>query len=198
MPTVNFEDFYQVPNLDFDISKLREDLKKILDNKKFNSLGVSHFGAIPINQIPNDENSTKGHNIRGKYWTIADDTGKEVSRDIDIDESKYTQLIPEFEKTYFKEVYETLSKKFKLGRVRLLLKEPRSTLSWHKDPECRLHVPIVTNKGCSMVIENVAKHLPADGKVWITNNTKYHNFFNGGEQARVHLVACVLESPFKK
>ena len=46
--------------------------------------------------------------------------------------------------------------------------------------------------------ENVAKHLPADGNVWITNNTKYHNFFNGGEQARIHLVACVLESPFKK
>tara|TARA_B100001250_G_C19804352_1_gene792556 strand:- start:867 stop:1463 length:597 start_codon:yes stop_codon:yes gene_type:complete len=197
MATTNFEDFYEVPNLNFDISKLRDDLNKILQNKKFNSPGVTHFGAIPINQIPNDENSIMGNNIRGKYWTIADDTGKEVSRDIDIDESKYTQLIPEFEKTYFKEVYDTLSKKFKLGRVRLLLKEPRSTLSWHKDPECRLHVPIVTNKGCSMVIENVAKHLPADGKVWITNNTKYHNFFNGGEQARVHLVACVLESPFK-
>jgi len=198
MSTVSFEDFYQVPELNFDISKLRNDLDKILAQKKFNSPGVTHFGAISINQIPNDENSIKGNNIRGKYWTIADDTGKEVSRDIDIDESKYTQLVPEFEKTYFKEVYETLSKKFKLGRVRLLLKEPRSTLSWHKDPECRLHVPIITNKGCSMVIENVAKHLPADGKVWITNNTKYHNFFNGGEQARIHLVACVLESPFKK
>ena len=198
MATVSFEDFYQVPNLNFDISKLRKDLKKILENKKFNSPGVTHFGAIPINQIPNDENSIKGNNIRGKYWTIADDTGKEVSRDVDIDEEKYTQLVPEFEKTYFKEVYDTLSKKFKLGRVRLLLKEPRSTLSWHKDPECRLHVPIITNKGCSMVIENVAKHLPADGKVWITNNTKYHNFFNGGEQARIHLVACVLDSPFKR
>ena len=197
MATTNFEDFYEVPNLNFDILRLQSDLNKILENKKFNSPGVTHFGAIPINQIPNDENSTKGNNIRGKYWTIADDTGKEVSRDIDIDESKYTQLVPEFEKTYFKEVYETLSKKFKLGRVRLLLKEPRSTLSWHKDPECRLHVPIITNKGCSMVIENVAKHLPADGKVWITNNTKYHNFFNGGEQARIHLVACILESPFK-
>ena len=198
MTTTNFEDFYEVPNLNFDISKLRTDLEKILKNKKFNSPGVSHFGAISINQIPNDNNSIKGHNVRGKYWTIADETGKEVSRDKEIDESKYTQLIPEFEKTYFKEVYEILSKKFKLGRVRLLLKEPRSTLSWHKDPECRLHVPIITNKGCSMVIENVAKHLPADGKVWITNNTKYHNFFNGGEQARIHLVACVLESPFKK
>ena len=197
MAQVSFEDFYKVPELKFDISKLRSDLDSILENKKFNSPGVTHFGAISLNQIPDDESSIKGNNIRGKYWTIADETGKEVSRDIDIDESKYTQLVPEFNNTYFSEVYEVLSKKFKLGRVRLLLKEPRSTLSWHKDPECRLHIPIVTNAGCSMVIENVAKHLPADGSVWITNNTKYHNFFNGGEQARVHLVACVLDNPFK-
>ena len=198
MPTVSFEDFYQVPDLNFDITRLKNDLDKILKNKKFKSPGVTHFGAISINQIPNDINSINGNNIRGKYWTIADETGKEVARDVDIDETKYTQLVPEFEKTYFKDVFETLRKRFKLGRVRLLLKEPRSTLSWHKDPECRLHIPIITNKGCSMVIENVAKHLPADGNVWITNNTKYHNFFNGGEQARIHLVACVLESPFKK
>ena len=196
MAITSFEDFYEVPNLNFDILRLREDLDRILKIKEFNTPGVSHFGAISINQIPNDERSIKGNNIRGKYWTIPDDSGKEVSRDFDIEESKYTQVVPEFENTYFKDVYDTLNKRFKFGRVRLLLKEPRSTLSWHKDPECRLHIPIITNKGCSMVIENVAKHLPADGKVWITNNTKYHNFFNGGEQARVHLVACVLESPF--
>ena len=196
MTQVSFEDFYQVPDLRFDISKLRSDLEVILKSKNFNSLGINHFGAIPLNQVPNDKNSTKGHNVRGKYWTIADESGREVSRDIEIDESRYTQLIPEFNNTYFKEVYETLTKKFKLGRIRLLLKEPRSTLSWHKDPEPRLHIPIITNLGCSMVIENVAKHLPADGHVTITNNTKYHNFFNGGEQARIHLVACVLENPF--
>ena len=69
--------------------------------KKFNSPGVTHFGAIPINQIPNDVNSIKGSNVRGRYWTIADETGKEVSRDVEIDESKYTQLVPEFEQTYF-------------------------------------------------------------------------------------------------
>ena len=100
MALVSFEDFYQVPDLNFNILKLRDDLKKILENKKFNSPGVTHFGAIPINKIPNDENSISGNNIRGKYWTIADDTGKEVSRDVDIDESKYTQLVPEFENTY--------------------------------------------------------------------------------------------------
>ncbi len=196
MAEVGFEDFYQVPNLKFDISRLKKDLEKVLERKKFETPGITHFGAIPLNRIPNDQTSIEGNNVRGKYWTIADESGKEVSRDIDIDESKYTELVPEFEDTYFKEVYETLKSKFKLGRVRLLLKEPRSTLSWHKDPEPRLHIPIVTNKGCMMVIENVAKHMPADGSVTITNNTKFHNFFNGGEQARVHLVACVLEDPF--
>ena len=198
MAQLNYSDFYKVPELKFDIIKLREDLDKILKKKGFSSpKGVSNFGAISLNEIPNDKDSTKGNNIRGVYWTIADESGKEVTRDVPIDESKYTQLVPEFENTYFNEVYKTLSKKFKLGRVRLLLKEPRSTLSWHKDPEPRLHIPIITNLGCSMVIENVAKHLPADGHVTITNNTKYHNFFNGGEQSRIHLVACVLENPFQ-
>jgi hypothetical protein len=198
MAQLNYSDFYKVPNLQFDIQKLRKDLEVILEKKGFFSpKGVSNFGAIPLNQIPNDKNSIEGNNVRGVYWTIADESGKEVSRDVPIDESKYTEIVPEFKNTYFNEVYNELKKNFKLGRVRLLLKEPRSTLSWHKDPEPRLHIPIITNLGCSMVIENVAKHLPADGHVTITNNTKYHNFFNGGEQSRIHLVACVLENPFQ-
>ena len=90
MAELSFEDFYKVPELKFDISRLRNDLESILEKKKFNSPGVTHFGAIPLNQIPNNEESIKGNNIRGKYWTIADETGKEVSRDIEINEEEYT------------------------------------------------------------------------------------------------------------
>ena len=193
-----YSDFYKVPNITFDIKKLRAELDRALKKKKFNTLGITNFAAIPINRIPGDVDSTKGHNVRGEYWTFPDESGKEVKRDKSIDESKYTEIVPEFKNTYFEEVYHLLSKKYKLGRVRILLKEPRSTLSWHRDPEPRLHIPIITNPGCKMVIEDVAKHMPADGSVTITNNTKYHNFFNGGEQDRIHLVACVLENPFKK
>ena len=191
-------DFYKVPNVKIDILRLRAELEDVLKKKKFNTLGISHFGAISINRIPGDEESVKGHNTRGAYWTYPDEKGKEVKRDQTIDESKYTEIVPEFKNTYFEEIYNLLKSKFKLGRVRILLKEPRSTLSWHRDPEPRLHIPIITNPGCKMVIEDVAKHMPADGSVTITNNTKYHNFFNGGEQDRIHLVACVLENPFKK
>ena len=197
MDKIEFKDFYKVPNIKFDIIKLKSDLKKILTKKKFNTLDINHFGAIPLNEIPGDKKSTEGHNIRGTYWTLPDETGKEEIRDMPIDETKYTQLVSDFNDTYFEEVYNILKKNFKIGRVRILLKKPRSTLSWHRDPEPRLHIPIITNPGCRMVIENIAKHLPADGSLTITNNLKYHNFFNGGEQNRIHLVACVLESPFK-
>ena len=65
MAHLSFEDFYQVPELKFDISRLKTDLNKVLKLKKFETSGVSHFGAIPLNQIPNDEESIKGNNVRG-------------------------------------------------------------------------------------------------------------------------------------
>ena len=193
---LDFSDF-QKQEIKFDIEKLQEAYHQIVKIKKFEDAGVTHFGAISLTQIPGDPDSIKGNKARGVYWTKPDKSGKEVSRDIEIDEAAYSEFVKDYENTYFKEVYDVLSSKYKLGRVRVLLKEPRSTLSWHRDPEPRLHIPIITNPGCRMVIENIAKHMPADGTVTITNNTKYHNFFNGGEQERIHLVACVLEDPFK-
>ena len=80
MNQLNYSNFYQVPELKFDITKLRKDLDVILKKKGFSSpKGVSNFGAISLNQIPNDENSIKGNNVRGVYWTIADESGKEIS-----------------------------------------------------------------------------------------------------------------------
>ena len=183
-------DFHTVEDLKFDISKLQIALQEVLKIKKYNTVGIKNFAAICLNQIPGKPESIQGSNARGVYWTKPDHTGKEKLRDKIVDESLYTEFVKEFENTYFKEVYK------KLGRVRILLKEPRSTLSWHRDPEPRLHIPIITNPGCMMVIENAAKHLPADGSVYITNNVKYHNAFNGGEEDRVHLVACLTDYKF--
>ena len=191
-----FYDF-QKQELKFDINKLRSACDQVLKIKGFDtSIGIPHFAAIPLNQIPNDPDSVKGHKTRGVYWTKPDSSGKEFSRDVTIEESEYSEFINDYKNTYFEEIYAELKKRYKLGRVRLLLKEPRSTLSWHRDPEPRLHIPIYTNPGCLMVIDKVAHHMPADGSVWVTNNIKYHNAFNGGEENRVHLVACVLDYKF--
>ena len=189
--------FCKVKDFKFDILKLREALKQVLSRKEYDdAVGTKYIAGISLNQIPEDPDSIKGENVKGIYWTKPDSSGKEAKRAKRIDETKYTEFVKDLEDTYFKEVYDILSKKFKLGRVRILLKEPRSTLSWHRDPEPRLHIPIITNPGCIMVIEEVAKHLPADGSAWLTNNTKYHNFFNGGEEDRIHLVACLTDYRF--
>ena len=193
---LNFNDF-EKQDIKFDIDKLKEADQEILKIKGFEGVaGVSNFGAISLTQIPGDPDSIKGHKARGIFWTKPNGSGKEVVRDEMINEEAYSEFIDEYKETYFKDVFDALSSKYKLGRVRILLKEPRSTLSWHRDPEPRLHIPIITNPGSIMVIDNVAKHLPADGSVWITNNTKYHNAFNGGEENRIHLVACVLNHKF--
>ena len=61
------------------------------------SLGIPHFAAIPLTQIPGDPDSIKGNKARGVYWTKPDSTGVEVSRDVKIDESKYSEFIKDFE-----------------------------------------------------------------------------------------------------
>ena len=190
---LNFDDF-QKQDVKFDINELQKAYKEILKIKSFSGVeGVSNFGAISLTQIPGDPDSIKGNKARGVFWTKPDKSGKEVVRDQKIDEAAYSEFIDEYKDTYFKEVFETLSSKYKLGRVRILLKEPRSTLSWHRDPEPRLHIPIITNPGCRMVIEDESYHMPADGSVYITDNSKYHNFFNGGETDRLHLVSTLIE-----
>jgi hypothetical protein len=130
----------------------------------------------------------------GVYRTMVD--GQEVIRQQELDERDYCVFIPELNHTYFREVYDTLRefvvKQYdgQLGRVRLIKSKPRTALSWHRDPEPRLHVPIITNIGSKMIIEDEVKHLPV-GRAWYTNTIYYHSQFNGGEEDRVHLITSI-------
>tara|TARA_B110000014_G_scaffold247289_1_gene220708 strand:- start:109 stop:669 length:561 start_codon:yes stop_codon:yes gene_type:complete len=148
--------------------------------------------GLCMTQIPGDPSSADGDKLRGVFYTKPDSTGKEVQRETHIDESHYTEFVNDFKGTYFEEVFNELSKYYKLGRVRLLLLEPRTSLSWHRDPEPRLHIPIMTNPGAHLVIDDSLMHLPADGHVWFTDTRNYHTVFNGGEENRIHLVATFL------
>ena len=102
---------FQKQDISFDLDKLRNACNEVLKIKGFDtSLGIPHFAAISLNQIPGDPESIKGSKVRGVYWTKPDSTGVEVSRDVKIDESKYTEFVKDFEHTYFKEVYDNYQK----------------------------------------------------------------------------------------
>ena len=176
-------------SMSFDIEELQKATNELFTKMSWKQHTVK---GLCMTQIPGDPTSADGDKLRGVFYTKPDSTGKEVQRETAIDESRYTEFVEEFKGTYFEEVYNILSKEYKLGRFRLLLLEPRTSLSWHRDPEPRLHIPIMTNPGAHLCIDKRLKHLPADGGVWFTDTRNYHTVFNGGEENRIHLVATYL------
>ena len=105
---LDFSDFRK-QEIKFDIAKLQESYHQIVKTKKFEDAGITHFGAISLTQIPGDPESIRGNKVRGIYWTKPNKSGEEVSRDVMIDESAYSEFIKDYENTYFKYVYDVLS-----------------------------------------------------------------------------------------
>ena len=106
-------------------------------------------------------------------------------------EEQFSELNPALAGTYFETVYRELKSRFPIGRMRILSKPQYNCNSWHRDPEPRLHIPLVSNPGSLFVVNHHVTHLPADGSVYFTDTRGYHTAFNGGDQHRVHLVAAL-------
>ena len=176
-------------DIQFEAKRLRQ-----ATNELFTKVSWRHHivKGLCLTQIPGDPTSAYGEKLRGVFWTKPDFTGQEVQRENFVDESQYTEFVEKYKGTYFEEIYNTLSEKYIIGRFRLLLLEPRTSLSWHRDPEPRLHIPVITNPGAHLVIGDGLMHLPADGHVWFTDTRNYHTVFNGGEENRIHLVGTFL------
>ena len=121
-----------------------------------------------------------------------DANGKLKRKDVVKTESQFTSIVKEFNDTIFAKVISRLSEDYVLGRVRLMRLRAKSVMSWHTDTETRLHVPIVTNPGSFILVEDTSNHLDADGSTYFVDTLKHHTAVNAGTNERVHLVACVL------
>jgi hypothetical protein len=106
-------------------------------------------------------------------------------------EDDFKFLCNQFKGTLFEDVYNTLSAKYKLGRVRIMKNSSKTCLTWHVDLTPRIHYPIKTQEGCFMVIEDEVTHL-SENTWWMTNTILHHTAFNGSKEDRIHLVAVLL------
>ena len=177
-------------DLKFDINKLREALSDALAYTAFKGDLTAGFGAFSLTRRPGVEMET-ANDLSGLFFTRVDETYEEVRREEVVDESKFSELVPAFRGTYFEHVHNELTKRFAIGRMRVLSKGIYNCNSWHRDPEPRLHIPIVTNPGSLFLVNHHATHLPADGSVYFTDTRGYHTALNGGETNRVHIVAAL-------
>ena len=88
--------FVKLRNLGFNIHLMRAAFRRITKIQDFDHAEgkVKYISGISLNKIPNDNKSTKGKNIWGRYWIKPDQTGKEVERADPINEGHTPNLFP--------------------------------------------------------------------------------------------------------
>lgn len=168
-------------------------------------MGLFDISDIPYtwmsNQIclntsqPDGNNHWEGVGSLGKDWSKSRTVNGTIivpDRAIRLREDDFKYLCLKFKSTVFEDMYNEITSRYRVGRVRLMKLPPHQCLSWHTDSTQRLHYPIKTNEKCFMVIENEIKHLPQN-EWWLADTVNnYHTVFNGSEEERIHLVACLL------
>lgn len=194
--TTSVADFVPGPGiqrleLKFDIDALREALEECLNLEDFKGgMQAEGFAALPLTQRPGQTEWTE-NDLSGRYWLRADDRYVEEPREDLVPEIDFSEFNPKFKGTYFEHVHAELMKRFPIGRTRVLSKGLYNCNSWHRDPEPRLHIPVITNPGSLFIVNHHVTHLPADGSVYFTDTRGYHSAMNGGETQRVHIVAAL-------
>lgn len=161
---------------------------------------------VLVKKIPFDENAqiclTHRENSLNPYYEGCGSlyyegnytTGTKTKRNDSLTEGEFNIFNIELYSTYFYDIYNTWSKNFNIGRLRLMKLNRKICLTWHKDNEKRIHLPIITDEKCKFVVEDNVFHLPANGNSFIIDTTKYHTVFNGSsELERVHLVGSLVE-----
>jgi len=102
----------------------------------------------------------------------------------------------QYPETYFKyPLFNTptinrILEKYGMLRTRIMQSNPKTCLSMHSDMSKRIHIPLITNRDCLMVIEDKTYFLEP-GKIYLTNTTLKHTAVNASDKPRVHIVGCV-------
>jgi len=180
-------------DLKFDLSDLLGGLEQVLSicdwHPDHRQIGITHALAPDTTAAWHDATGSLTYRWGPDHM---DEHGQLRRQEIVRKESDFTNFVSEFEHTVWRHVYDQLSARYQLGRIRLMLSRPKTCLSWHRDHERRIHIPRITNQGARLVIEDTAHHLPADGSVYLANTTLHHTAFNSGLEPRIHMVACML------
>ena len=110
--------------------------------------------------------------------------GKLTSRD---KHKEQDFIIPLFNIPYTNSILKDLN----MYRTRVLRMYSKTCYSYHQDPTMRIHIPLITNDKCFMVIDDQVIRYPADGNHYIVDTTKMHTAVNASFEERIHIVGCI-------
>jgi|TARA_B100000085_G_scaffold126695_3_gene115350 hypothetical protein len=104
-------------------------------------------------------------------------------------EQDFTKFAYPDKMPYTKSVLEDLG----MYRTRAMNLRSKSCYSYHKDPTKRIHIPLITNEDCFIIVNDILNRYPANGSYYIVDTTRKHTAVNASWQERIHLVGCFDE-----
>ena len=103
-------------------------------------------------------------------------------------------VIPLFDMPYTNSIIKDLG----MYRTRVMRMHPTTCYSYHQDPTMRIHIPLITNDKCFMIIDDEVIRYPADGNYYVVDTTKLHTAINGSSEERIHICGCFNNEFIKK
>ena len=153
----------------YDISRIKEELFDLLD---------INFMGIDWNQIY----------LQGNRKGIDPIEPTKGMRWVEIDQEEEQWDVNLFEFPYINSIID----EHNLCRTRIMKTKPKSCYLWHKDPRKRLHIPVVTNEHCFLLLEKDGRmHLPATGEAYVVDTTQHHTQVNASREERIHIVGSL-------
>jgi hypothetical protein len=171
-----------------------KELNNLLESGQLSWTG----NQICLNTIPDEPNNySLGTGSLEKDWSnltvIENKIGQTVQvnkKSIIFKESDFTYLCDVFRNTEFEKVYNMLTSKHNVGRIRIMKIDPKQCMSWHADSSKRIHYVLSTSQGANLVVENEVKFLELYSW-YLVDTTKHHTAFNASMSSRIHLVAVI-------
>ena len=100
---------------------------------------------------------------------------------------------PDFNTPIFDLPYiNSIMKDLNLYRTRVMNMKAKTCYTLHTDMTKRMHIPVITNKHCFLIINNEIKHYPADGNHYLVDTTQPHTAVNASRENRIHIVGVVV------
>lgn len=140
-----------------------------------------------LSEVPfNDKNQICLQTNGSDDWYKCSDSFY-VSKDL----SHFNEMHPKLKGTWWEEFIHTLP--YKVNKTCITKVSPKSCSSIHKNGYKSLHVALYTNPGAHLLFINEQRliHIPANGELWYVDTKRLHIEFNGGDDARLHLIMYV-------
>mgnify|MGYP006241490137 FL=1 len=80
---------------------------------------------------------------------------------------------------------------YQLYRTKFFKMKPYQCYSYHRDQTKRLHIPIITNDKCFLVVDDEVVRTPVEGNFYVIDTTKIHTAVNASFKDRIHLIGCL-------